>query len=140
MKNLFAYGTLMCEDDHGRRLGLSSAAPMPGILKGYSRWSVKGEPYPALIQDEKNLVEGVVYRNAPDSAWDRLDAFEGEMYERRLVRIDLDGVTTLLAMTYVVRPEFLDHLEKSGWDFAQFLRSGKAGFQNDYKRYRSLQS
>ena len=140
MKNLFAYGTLMCEEIMEDVSGCRLPPPMPGILKGYSRWSVRGEPYPALIRDEKNLVEGVVYRNVPDSAWDRLDAFEGEMYERRLVRIDLDGATTLLAMTYVVRPEFLDHLEKSGWDFAQFLRSGKAGFQNDYKGYRSLQS
>ncbi len=133
MENLFAYGTLMCEDIMGDVSGCHPPSPSPGTLKGYSRWSVKGEPYPALVRDEKKLVEGMVYRNVPDSAWDRLDAFEGEMYERRLVRIDLEDGTTLLAMTYVVRPEFLDHLEKPEWDFAHFLRNGKAGFQNDYK-------
>lgn len=28
--------------------------------------------------------------------------------------------------TYVVRPQFLDHLEQSDWDLADFLRNGKA--------------
>ena len=88
MKNLFAYGTLMCEDIMGDVSGCRLPSPSPGTLKGYSRWCVKGEPYPALVRDEKKLVEGMVYRNVPDSAWDRLDAFEGEMYERRLVRIE----------------------------------------------------
>jgi len=109
-----------------------------GTLKGYSRRSVKDEPYPALVPDEEGLVGGVVYRNVPNSAWDRLDRFEDEMYARQLVQIELNDGTTLLAATYVVSPEFLDHLEQSEWDFADFLRNGKAKFQRHYKGYQSL--
>jgi len=39
----------------------------------------------------------------------------------------IDGVT-LPAATYVVGPEFLDHLDHSDWDFAEFCCNGKTGF------------
>jgi hypothetical protein len=93
-----------------------------GTLKGFSRWSVKGEHYPAIVPDGKSRVEGVVFRNVPDSAWCRLDRSEGEMYARQVVRIELIDKSDLLAATYVVQPEFLDRLDPSDWNFADFLR------------------
>ena len=109
-----------------------------GILKGYSRRRVKGEHYPALVPDEEGRVEGVVYQNVSNAAWDRLDRFEGEMYTRKSVEIELADGTTLPAATYLVRPEFLDLLDQCDWDFEDFLRNGKARFQNHYKGYQSL--
>lgn len=135
--NLFAYGTLMCEDIM-REVSGCRLSHVPGILKGYSRRSVKGEYYPALVPDELGRVDGVIYRNVPHSARERLDRFEGEMYERRLVRIELTDGATLRAAAYVVKPQFLDRLEPSEWDFAGFLRNGKANFQKHYKGYRAL--
>ena len=137
MENLFAYGTLMCEDIMGEVSGCRLSY-VPGTLKGYSRRSVKGERYPALVPHEEGRVEGVVYRNVPDSAWARLDRFEGKMYARQLVRIVLNNGTTLPAATYVVQPEFLGHLDQSDWDFEDFLHNGKASFQKHYKGYQSL--
>ena len=125
MEHLFAYGTLMC-DDIMREVSGCRLSQVPGTLKGFSRRSVKGEFYPALVPDEEGRVWGVVYRNVPNSAWDRLDRFEGEMYTRHLVQIELSNGRTLLATTYVAQPEFLDQLEQSDWDFADFLRNGKA--------------
>ena len=137
MANLFAYGTLMCEDIMQEVSGLH-LFHVVGILKGYSRRRVKGEYYPALVPDEEGRVEGVVYRNVSHSAWDRLDRFEGEMYTRESVKIELTNGVTLPAGTYVVRPEFLDYLDQCDWDFGDFLRNGKARFQNHYKGYQSL--
>jgi gamma-glutamylcyclotransferase (GGCT)/AIG2-like uncharacterized protein YtfP len=137
MENLFAYGTLMC-DDIMREVSGCRLSQVSGTLKGYRRRSVKGEQYPALVPDEEGCVEGVVYRNVPKSAWDRLDRFEGEMYVRQLVQIVLNGGMTLLAATYIVQPEFLDQLEQTEWEFAEFLRHGKTSFQRDYKGYQSL--
>ncbi|UCF81927.1 MAG: gamma-glutamylcyclotransferase [Desulfobacteraceae bacterium] len=137
MEDLFAYGTLMCEDIMGEVSGYRLSY-VPGTLRGFSRRSVKGEHYPALVPHKEGRVEGVVYRNVPGSAWERLDRFEGEMYARQLVQIDLNNGATLLAATYVVQPEFLGHLDQSDWDFADFLRNGKASFQRHYKGYQSL--
>jgi gamma-glutamylcyclotransferase (GGCT)/AIG2-like uncharacterized protein YtfP len=137
MDHLFAYGTLMCEDIMREISGLRLYHE-PGILSGYSRWTVEGEVYPALVPDEKGRVEGRVYRDIPESAWARLDRFEGEMYERQLVQIELKSGMALLAGTYVARPMFLDQLDKSDWDFSSFLRNGKASFQEHYKGFKSL--
>ena len=128
MGNLFAYGTLMCEDImlevSGCRL-----SHMSGILKGYSRRVVKGEHYPAITADKAEIVEGVVYRDVPDSAWERLDQFEGEMYRRQTVNIELNDGGMLHAETYVVKPEFLNSLDQSDWDFDNFIANGKTNFQ-----------
>lgn len=137
MDHLFAYGTLMCEDIMEEVSGCRLSHE-PGTLKGYSRRAVRGECYPAVMADEKARVGGILYRDVPDAAWERLDRFEGEMYARRPVQIESNDGALLLAATYVVRSEFLDHLEEHEWDFADFLRNGKALFQRHYRGYRSL--
>ena len=137
MQHLFAYGTLMC-DDIMREVSDCRLSSMPGILRGYSRRSVKGEHYPALLPDPDGCVEGLLYWNVPDSAWRRLDRFEGNMYARRRVKVVLNGGTDIAAGTYVVRPQFLDQLEASDWDLADFLRNGKARFRKHYKGYQSV--
>jgi gamma-glutamylcyclotransferase (GGCT)/AIG2-like uncharacterized protein YtfP len=137
MKSLFAYGTLMCEDI----MADVSGCRLPGIagtLKGHRRWSVQGEQYPAIAPDAESAVSGVVYRNVPGSAWDRLDRFEGEMYDRRPVDIELNDGSMLPAETYVIRPAFMNRLDPSDWDFDDFMSTGKESFQRHYKGYRSL--
>lgn len=137
MKNLFAYGTLICEDIMLEVSGCSLPYE-PGILKGYSRWLVKGEHYPAVMPDKEGIVEGVVYRDVPRSAWDRLDRFEGDMYKRQAVNVELNDGTMLSAETYVIQPKFLCCLDSSDWDFDNFMATGKTKFQRHYKGYRSL--
>jgi gamma-glutamylcyclotransferase (GGCT)/AIG2-like uncharacterized protein YtfP len=137
MANLFAYGTLMCEDIMGEVSG-SRLSCAPGTVRGYCRRSVREQHYPALAPDEEGRVEGVIYRDLPSSAWRRLDRFEGEMYLRQLVQVEVIDGATLLAETYIVRPKFLCYLEASEWSFAKFLRNGKKLFQREYCGYRQL--
>ncbi len=137
MESLFAYGTLMC-DEIMREVAGCLPSRAAGTLKGYSRRAVRGERYPGIVADAAGCVEGVLYRNVPTSAWARLDRFEGEMYARQAVQITLADGETLLAEAYVVRPQFLDRLEQSAWSLADFLREGKASFQQHYTGYRRL--
>jgi gamma-glutamylcyclotransferase (GGCT)/AIG2-like uncharacterized protein YtfP len=137
MANLFAYGTLMCEDIMGEVSGCRLSCA-PGTVRGYCRRSVKNQHYPALAPDEEGHVEGVVYRDLPGSAWSRLDRFEGKMYVRQPVQVEMIDGATLPAETYIVRPEFLSYLEVSEWSFAKFLRDGKKRFKRDYCGYREL--
>lgn len=133
MTNLFAYGTLMCEDIMTEVAGCRLPHG-PGTLCGYSRRAVKGAHYPALVADKDGTVNGLLYREVPPSAWQRLDRFEGEMYRRQKVQVELDDGTLLPATTYVARPEFLGHLDLSDWDFDGFLRRGKKPFQEEYRQ------
>ena len=138
MTHLFAYGTLMCEDIMQE---VSGCLPerRRAVLKGYVRRRVKGHVYPGLLQREASHVEGVLYLNVPASAWERLDRFEGEMYARRTVSIEMDSGGRLAAETYIVRPEYVNRLEKAEWDFSEFLSSGKSKFRAAYVGYHSLE-
>ena len=109
-----------------------------GILREYRRRSVIGENYPAIFPDKDAIVDGLIYRNVPSSAWDRLDRFEGEMYERHHVTIELKDRSILSAETYIIHPAYLNRLAQSDWAFDEFLRSGKTSFQRNYKGYQSL--
>jgi gamma-glutamylcyclotransferase (GGCT)/AIG2-like uncharacterized protein YtfP len=109
-----------------------------GSLRGYGRRPVEGEQYPAVVPAAKGRVIGVVYLAVPETAWERLDRFEGDMYVRESVRIECDDGTVRTAETYVARPECSHLLGKSEWDFDEFLRSGKAGFRSGYRGYRWL--
>ncbi len=110
-----------------------------GVLEGYRRLLVRGEQYPGLVPADGASVEGVVYRDVPTSAWERLDRFEGEMYVRQSVQVSLKDGGTVRADAYVVRPEFRDRLENIDWDFSEFLRNGKAHFQRNYQGYHELE-
>jgi gamma-glutamylcyclotransferase (GGCT)/AIG2-like uncharacterized protein YtfP len=138
MTHLFAYGTLMCEDIMQE---VSDCLPehRRGVLKGYARRRVRGQVYPGLLQREGNPVDGVVHLDVPASAWERLDRFEGEMYARQAVSIEMDDGGRLTAETYIVRPEYIDRLEEAEWNFSEFLSSGKSKFRAGYVGYHSLE-
>ena len=132
MKHLFAYGTLMCSDIMADVSGLE-ATGSPGTLRGYRRLRVKGECYPALLQDAAGCVEGVVYREIPQAAWTCLDRFEGEMYIRETVQVQLADGAFVAARTYVVHEDFTSCLENIEWDRAAFLLNGKERFCRSYR-------
>jgi gamma-glutamylcyclotransferase (GGCT)/AIG2-like uncharacterized protein YtfP len=137
MSHLFAYGTLMCEDIMMDVTGcrLSVAA---GVLTGYSRRRVKGQGYPALVARANHSVEGVVYLDLPTMAWWRLDRFEGEMYMREEVQVEMADGQQAMASTYVVHPDFIHQLGPDQWHYEQFLRDGKARLQEQYRGYGEL--
>ncbi len=127
MTHLFAYGTLMCDDIMAEASGLQVAGA-PAELKGFCRLRVKEECYPALLPREGGTVDGVIYRDIPDPAWQRLDRFEGPMYSRQNVIVEMPDGTALPAATYVALDDFRDQFEEREWDFTTFLRSDKEDF------------
>ncbi len=137
MNHLFAYGTLMCADIM-EDVSRSRPASIPATLNGFSRRAVQGEHYPGVIPDPDGQVEGVVYRSVPPTAWERLDRFEGAMYARQTVQVELVDGAELPADVYVVRPEFLNRLERVDWDLADFIRSRKSNFRRTYQGFRSI--
>ena len=127
VEQLFAYGTLMCLDIMQTVSGLvprhSAAA-----IRDYSRRAVRGEYYPALLPESGGHVEGVLYYQIPPSAWKRLDQFEGNMYVRQLVSVEVSDGSRIAAYTYVFRPQFRMRLTAQAWDYEAFLREGLAAF------------
>jgi gamma-glutamylcyclotransferase (GGCT)/AIG2-like uncharacterized protein YtfP len=137
MTHLFAYGTLICEDIMQEASGCLPEHRR-GVLNGYARRRVRDQVYPGLLQRAGDRVDGVVYLDVPASAYERLDRFEGEMYARQTVSVDMASGGLLTAETYIVRPEYVDRLEEAEWDFSEFLRSGKSRFRAGYAGYHSI--
>ena len=129
--NLFAYGTLMCPDIMQMVAG-ELLVPVSAVLSGYARYSIVNEDYPGLMPGLESEVQGQLYLNLSGRAWSRLDAFEGEMYERRSVRVILDSHDILEAQTYVIRPRYYDCLSEDAWSFEHFLQHTKHKFLRQY--------
>lgn len=127
MENLFAYGTLMSDEIFEVVTG-AGLVGVPGILKGFRRWSVKGERYPAIVADDAGLVNGVVYRNLPEPVWSKLDRYEGPLYRRQTVTVRTADGTALTAAAYVWKREDTDQLDPQEWRFSEFLNRHRADY------------
>ena len=130
-RHCFTYGSLMCEDIMFHVAGLPLRHE-PARLADHRRLAVLGEDYPGLLAATGGLVEGVLYRDVPETGWARLDAFEGEMYERRRVPLNMADGSRIEAWTYLFRPEYRHLLADAEWDFQAFLRAGKVRFRARY--------
>jgi gamma-glutamylcyclotransferase (GGCT)/AIG2-like uncharacterized protein YtfP len=137
MQNLFAYGSLMCEDIMfavaGEPLRSSRA-----LLPGYGRFFVENEQYPGVIPYPGDSVDGVVYHEISPAGWERLDHFEGEMYDRRLVSVLGENGDEAHVYCYVIKPEYQQRLTTEKWDFEKFLHGGKEIFLTRYQGFKDI--
>jgi len=138
MRDLFAYGTLMCADIMRAVSGCSMVAGIPTVLRDHCRLYVRGERYPGLLARPGASIAGIAYRNLPAAAWARLDRFEGEMYLRRTVEVEIGENRFHRVQTYLFRPELAARLEDRVWELEDFLRHGKADFESAYRGYAAL--
>lgn len=114
------------------------AAHCSATLDGYRRHPVIGAEYPGMVARAGHQVRGVLYLDLPAAAWQRLDRFEGEEYERRVVEVALADGTVARAWTYIFRAELAARLGEGDWDFKRFLREGKLRFISGYAGFDSL--
>jgi len=101
-------------------------------LRNYYRSRVQNEEYPGIMPQDESAVSGIAYHDIPPEAVQRLDLFEGELYERLPVAIDLETGDTITAFAYVIREEYRHLLTGEEWSFAEFLASGKKKFEEAY--------
>lgn len=91
-----------------------------------------------MVPNPGHRVVGVLYRDLPDSAWPRLDAFEGEMYMREHVQVHTQDGTVEPAWTYVFVPAYTHRLAPGDWDPEAFTQQGKARFEARYLGFDAL--
>src|SRR5262245_21348601 len=89
------------------------------VLRGYRRRMLRGRVYPGIRPAAADATEGRVYLWIDAATLARLDAFEGDEYERRTVAVGVEG-GTLLAETYVIRAAGSALLTEERWDAGRF--------------------
>lgn len=118
--HLYAYGTLQVGAIFAQIVGRAIEG-QPARLSGYACYRISDRVYPAIVEAPGGAVPGVVYLGLSLEELERLDLYEGHLYERREVRV-WQGDGTLLAETYVLRPEHQHRLSSEAWDRERFER------------------
>ena len=107
-RRLAVYGSLAPgRENHGQLAGLDGDW-RPGVVRGQlveSGWGA-AQGYPGLRPDAFGPEVHVQLFTSGDlpGHWARLDAFEGEEYERVAIDVDL-GTHSVTAQIYALRPE-----------------------------------
>lgn len=109
------------------------------VLPGYACLRVRDETYPAIVARPGASTDGIVYEDLDDRAFERLDAFEGEMYRRGTVAVALE-TGTLNAYTYILQSAFRHRLTDEPWRLDEFLRTGKAPFVDAYVGFSKIRA
>ncbi|MFG6469264.1 gamma-glutamylcyclotransferase family protein [Roseateles sp. BYS87W] len=135
----FTYGSLMWADIMARVCGREFASE-PASLAGHARHPVRGQDYPGLRPAEGSTVAGRLYRDVDAAAWARLDAFEGDDYERTPVTVTLASGEAVSAWVYRFKAEAAAaQLLPGEWDVAAFEREGHARFTARYVGFQALE-
>jgi gamma-glutamylcyclotransferase (GGCT)/AIG2-like uncharacterized protein YtfP len=123
---LFAYGTLLVPEVFygvvGRQIDGQAAR-----LAGHARFRLRGRVYPAIVAHPTQQVLGALYPDLGADELQRLDDYEGDLYERRAVSV-LVGRLLLPAQAYVLAPAEAGELSADEWDLEQFRREHLASY------------
>lgn len=124
---LFCYGTLRAPEVMRRVIGLLPDS-LAGVLMDYACYSLVDVVYPGIVPEQHAQVAGVLYQGLNDALLAKLDAFEGEEYERERVWIDVATGERIQAWTYILQPRYYHCRAERGWSLERFLRDHLAQY------------
>lgn len=133
--HLFVYGSLMFEPVWSR-LAQNAYAQYPARLPGFVRRKVRHDVYPVVFRSQNgDDVEGLVYLDVTEADIKRLDAFEGEFYDRQDHTVVVEGRRELVAAVYVLKDCYRDLIDHVEWDPQWFAAEGLPHFLGEYKGF-----
>ena len=129
MPALFTYGSLMSPDIlemviHRFQVG------EPAVLSNYRRAMIAGERYPGMIPQANSEVEGCLYQGISLADLQKLDVFEGEMYERVLVEVHQRH--PINAYSYILSDRCAHLLTDEEWSYDHFVKHDQGNFIRTY--------
>lgn len=116
--SVFVYGTLQYSKILDALLGRVPSSEQ-AIIKGYVRYGVRGEPFPAVVkaQNDESDVSGLLLSGLSPHEMDILDEYEGEQYTKcevdAFVKNTVECRKTLI---YIWKDEYVDMLDGKEWD------------------------
>mmetsp|Transcript_21917 Transcript_21917/g.47842 ORF Transcript_21917/g.47842 Transcript_21917/m.47842 type:complete len:145 (+) Transcript_21917:31-465(+) len=112
----FVYGTLMAPEVVKR---LINRVPTfkPATLKGFVRYKVKDQVYPAIVPSAESAVQGKVITNLSAEELKVLDAYEADEYYRQTVKPVLEDGTEVTADVYIWKDKYRPLLVLEDWDY-----------------------
>jgi len=121
MERLFTYGTLMAAEVIEAVLGYPAGPATAAELPDFGCYRVRDRPFPAILAETGGVTSGCVYRNLTATALRQLDQYEGDLYYRRRVCVQLCDGRSLEAWTYVLHPSHSTLLSSEPWEYRHFV-------------------
>ena len=108
------------------------------VIHGFQRRRIRDRIYPALIRNgETAAVEGFVYFEVDAADIERLDRFEGKIYERLVIPCILEGGGRTDAGAYLLKDSHRLLLLDEDWDPQWFEREAMEAFIATYSGFSS---
>lgn len=133
--SVFTYGTLMF-DPVWELVAGRAHEHTTALLRGYVRRAAKGRVYPVIHPGPAEPpILGRLYLGVSPAELSRLDAFEGDEYERRLVEVEASPDTPRVeAWVYVLATEHQSLAEQKPWDPFAFASRDLAAYVEHHER------
>lgn len=129
--NLYTYGSLRLPKIWDGVVARSFDT-RPAVLPDHMALKVRGQSYPGLVPRLGEQTVGLVYLDVDPQSVRRLDAFEGDFYERVTMAVELENGDLLECDAYLVRPEHHNLLLEEKWDFEEFRERLSDRFISDF--------
>ena len=115
---LFVYGTLQLPEKLQGILGRIPALT-PALLMGYRVGMVARADFPGIVPDESSTVSGQLLGPLNQQELERLDRYEGELYQRVRVPVQL-GDKQCQAWTYCIVPWARERVTRETWTIEDY--------------------
>jgi diaminopimelate epimerase len=122
---VFAYGTLEIPEIMRAVSGVLPPS-CPARLDGYARGLLVGKSYPGVTERPGAATTGVLYAPVDSVALARLDAFEDDIYERRILHVTTDAGDSVAAFVYVVDSADAEQVSRVPWDACSYPEAERA--------------
>lgn len=129
--SVFTYGTLQIPEV----MKLVTGIDLPSVkarLNGYQRFKIKNRTYPGIIKNQKQFIEGILYKQLSNHALVLLDQFEDTLYERCLVDLENEAEQ---AFVYVIKDEYKNRLDDQAWSLEEFENKYLSKYLRDIKSW-----
>lgn len=114
----------------------------PAVLHSYCRYQVRSVDYPGIVPEAGRTVRGTYVEGLTEGDIWRLDAFEGNEYERKKVNVkilsDSGEETEEVGSETYVYVAGRDNLNDDEWDFQEFMRSKLSRWVGESKEYSGM--
>lgn len=114
MDRLFIYGTLQYPELLMHLLGRIPPHRAARLID-HARYTVKGADYPGIVPEKHAVTEGTLLTGIQSCEWERLDQYEDDLYERRVVSLILDDKSEITAFAYVIPDQNRTALSNQPW-------------------------
>lgn len=114
----------------------------PAVLHSYCRYQVRSVDYPGIVPETGRTVRGTYVEGLTEGDIWRLDAFEGNEYERKKVNVKIlahsgEETEEVGTETYVYVAG-RDNLNDDEWNFQEFMSSKISRWVGESREYSGM--